>query len=180
MEDGSLAVSQHRTTLHRTPALNIATRCIIVPAPCCMVVNTSLYTEREAWRLHTHTRERRELGCATPTVSRDVHGSRAAHWGARCCSHLCTIRCRTHKHTARQWDMHCSPSQLLSNLSRRRQLLQRVRRAAVYIRRCWCRRDADHTREVRLARCGGRPRRVRGERSSGEALASGGSEARWG
>jgi hypothetical protein len=110
MEDGSLDVHVPARTTGPSPApaVNIATRCIIVPAPCCMVVNTSLYTEREAWRLHTHTRERRELGCATPTVSRDVHGSRAAHWGARCCSHLCTIRCRTHKHTARQWDMHCS------------------------------------------------------------------------
>ena len=31
------------------------------------------------------------------------------------------------------------------------QLLQRVRRATTHIRRCWCRRDAKHTRGTRLA-----------------------------
>jgi hypothetical protein len=63
MEDGSLAVSQHRTTLHRTPALNIATRCIIVPAPCGGEYKPVHREREEALRLHTHTRERRELGC---------------------------------------------------------------------------------------------------------------------
>ena len=104
------------------------------------MVNTSLYKpEREAWRLHTHTRERRELGCHSHRCLRRPCQS-SSTWCARCCSHLCTI---VPVHTNTQYVTAPLPS------SRRTRTQLSNQHAASScsndIRRCRCNSDAVHT-----------------------------------
>ena len=111
MEDGSLAVSQHRTTLHQHRPFHIAPpdASLIVPAPCGDY--KPIHTERSLEVTHLHTCVRRELGCATPTVSRGVHASEQHLVCSLLLSpvHHRVLYTSTHS-TARQWAMHRCPA----------------------------------------------------------------------